>query len=250
MTWKFMKEIVFGAKASVSCSMQLRTTFSYRHIKCATMCTKKSIEIENNFVKGSTWEEHSSTYDENQACASGAIISSVAYLESFINEFFNNCENDSDFFKEINKEKNDLLKRHWKKGIKCRRTEKFSAILCKYQVAYCIFKGIGIDNSSKKFDNVKDLIKIRNALVHYKSEFQPTHNSDSEVDPYGLNHLQGKFNENIFMINCGNPFFPWKCLGAGCAKWAIKTSIDFTDYFSSEINLNKNDFVHELLKEI
>jgi hypothetical protein len=49
--------------------------------------------------------------------------------------------------------------------------------------------------------------------------------------------LKGKFDENIMRKNTGNPFYPDKCLGHGCAEWAVNTSKDFINMFYKHLNI-------------
>ncbi|HVP97289.1 hypothetical protein [Methanoregula sp.] len=222
-----------NVKLTGSVSIGIRTILSNRHIQCALICAKKSNEIESQYSEGSKWEENAPLYQEDQAYSWGAIISSVAYLESLINEFFNDCNYNAEEIKSIGEEEIKLLNKHYEKDFKCRRKgPKHLKIFCKYLTAYSIINGKGIYKKSDLCQNFIDLIQLRNALTHYHSEFQ-----FEMGDPYGLNQLQGRFKENIFMNNVGNSFFPFKCLGAGCAEWAVNISIDFTEFFYSEIGL-------------
>jgi hypothetical protein len=225
------EEGIAGVKVSAFNSIGLRTILSRRHIQCALICAKESSKIEDHYRKENTWEMNAPFHQEEQAYACGAIISSIAYLESLINEFFNDCHYNIDHIKPLGPKTIQFLDTQNKKGFKCKRKDrKQSKIFCKYQTAYSIIKNKGIDTEQGLCQNLFDLIRLRNELVHYTPEFQ-----FEEGDPYSLNHLQGRFSENIFMINTGNPFFPWKCLGSGCAKWAVETSIDFTDFFFNDI---------------
>ncbi len=45
------------------------------------------------------------------------------------------------------------------------------------------------------------------------------------------------FAPNPFFSGSGNPFFPDKCLGHGCAKWALESSVEFADAFFSRMGI-------------
>jgi hypothetical protein len=60
--------------------------------------------------------------------------------------------------------------------------------------------------------------------------------------------LQGKFNLNP-LTGAGNPFYPDKCLGHGCAEWAVNSSIKFVDEFFEKLGSTPVfDHVREQLK--
>jgi hypothetical protein len=248
MTSHITRSENFNANGSISISIKLGIPLTNNHIACAWICTKKCIEIERTYQIDKNNEDNPFGEDLTFVCC--ALVTSVTYLESFINEFFNNCENDADSFKVITKEKNELLKKYRKTKEKCQQKEKYSKILCKYQAAYRIINEIGIDESSEQFKDVDDLIHLRNSIVHDPSKLQHTHNFVINDDSYGFNHLEGKFPKNVFNENIEKPFFPYQCLGAGCAKWAIQTSIEFTEFFCSGINLKPDPTVHKILEEL
>ncbi len=48
--------------------------------------------------------------------------------------------------------------------------------------------------------------------------------------------LKNRFAENPFAPK-NLPFFPDRCLGHGCAEWAVTTSLSFTDRFFKNLDL-------------
>jgi len=42
------------------------------------------------------------------------------------------------------------------------------------------------------------------------------------------------------MAEMGNPYFPDKCLGAGCAEWAVVSAKSFADDFCSRLDIQAN----------
>ena len=49
--------------------------------------------------------------------------------------------------------------------------------------------------------------------------------------------LRTKFAENRLMSQTANPFFPDKCLGAGCAEWACRTAEIFVNEFYARLSV-------------
>ncbi|WP_321420496.1 hypothetical protein [uncultured Methanomethylovorans sp.] len=214
---------------SASVKINSKSRFSNRHIRCACLCAKECDKIEREYEVGDTLDDYSLLYEEDHAYASGSIISSVAYLESTINEFYSDCCDKADFLKEIDHNILISLGSKWD----CDDFEKKNLLL-KYELALMEITGKGFGKGVKEYYDVNDLIKLRNLLVHYKAYWQGDTANESK---YKVNHLSKKFDSNPFMKKTGNPFFPYKCLGKGCALWGIKTSIDFVAYFYEKIGV-------------
>jgi hypothetical protein len=55
-----------------------------------------------------------------------------------------------------------------------------------------------------------------------------------------VGQLQGKFTDNQLMKGSGNPWFPDKCLGHGCAEWCIRSVTELADQFFERIGVEPN----------
>jgi hypothetical protein len=55
-----------------------------------------------------------------------------------------------------------------------------------------------------------------------------------------INKLSGKFSSNPLMNGSDNPYFPDKCLGSGCADWAIRSIRVFSDDFFGRLGITPN----------
>ncbi len=77
------------------------------------------------------------------------------------------------------------------------------------------------------------LRRLRNALVHYEPEWE--HDFVSGALSRDLeSRLKGR-------LNCqqiGEPRFPNKLLGAGCAEWAVETSVAFASEWHTAMGLD------------
>ena len=175
---------------------------------------------------------------------SGSIISSVAYLESTINEFYSDCCDEAKDYMNVEYlnglDPNTLvfLADKWN----CDKFET-NKTLIKYEQALKLVTMNCFDTKEKTYIDVKDLLRVRNSLVHYKAMWQ---GSVANESPYNLNHLKGKFNMNPFMKNSDNEFFPYKCLGKGCARWGIKSAIDFVSSFYGKIGVKSPIDAHSI----
>lgn len=82
------------------------------------------------------------------------------------------------------------------------------------------------------WENVSLLVRLRNALVHYKSRW------GSEIDTTKLLASLRKLKlQRPPFISEHEFFFPNQCLSAACAGWAVSTSLSFLLEFYSRLGL-------------
>jgi hypothetical protein len=183
-------------------------------------------------------------------------MASVAFLESTINEFFQEF-----FYKfdnlDINKSNWMDLKTQWdenagkiqkmkkvlvnKYGYSKKEIDDQSELITKYEIAHQILFSKQLDKSCKACLDFVDLIYLRNCLVHFKLKWQTT---DPEEDQYRMRQIfENKFKKNRFMENKGNSYFPKKCLGAGCTEWSIFVSMEFLNIFSNTLSKSGIDLL-------
>ena len=112
----------------------------------------------------------------------------------------------------------------------------------KYQTILAIAGQPGFEEGDQAFANVRILTEIRNHLLHYTREWvvvgsrqAPGREPESTAD-YFEKVLLRKFATNP-LAGKNVPFFPYKCLGHGCAEWAIMNSVIFTDEFFRRLAL-------------
>lgn len=220
-----------------SISISMRPYFSITHINSAALLTKCAFEIE---------KEHDGTFSQDVtskhfAFVTGGILFSVFALEACINEFFSDsAERQSHTSNKLDSETVHIISHLWKEGVP--RTATFS-ILKKFQIALALCKKTQFDPGSQPFQDASLLIGLRNALVHYEPEFIKFEDSDdyTERDIHKFEkQLKGKFDLNP-LAGKGNPFYPYKCLGHGCAEWAVKTCAMFIREFIVKIEVGRLD---------
>jgi hypothetical protein len=168
---------------------------------------------------------------EHRALATNTILSAVAFLEAAINELFQDASDaHPSYVQSLKKEGLAALADAWDDGAD------WLNILTKYQLA-CRLVGVqAFDRGVEPFQSAKLLIQLRNALVHYKPS------SRSAGDETSLEQgLSAKFAPNHLMEGSpGNPYFPDKCLGAGCTMWAVYTVEQFATEFFARIGVQPN----------
>lgn len=230
-------DVTIKSQVIPSCSLEIstKTYFSIQYIRTVDLFIKKAIDIENKELD-STSEPSRLEY---QSYCYSAILLSVAFLESTINEFFIEMSDRPQWcvaLKEdviIDSRYHNSIKEYWEKP----KSERKST-LKKYQKALELFGRKEISEQDEKYLNVDLLINLRNDLIHAKSEWvhdSPEKNERTKCLKYQT-AFQNKFSLNPFM-GVGNAFFPDQCIGHGCAKWAIVSAVEFVDYFFQSIEL-------------
>ena len=224
-------------------SMHSRVYLSIVHLKNAARFTRLTGEIEQHTEF--SW----GIFDPHEAYAMGAILSSVAFLEATVNELYADAADNSHpseimrsigegYAMEMQKDVRGLLAGLW--GTK--RFRMGARTLEKYETALEISGAAEFDKGAQPYQDVALLIQLRNALIHFKP--QSHHEGENEPTQFEK-RLNGKFPLNPLAMPPINPlgadplqpFLPHKCLGYGCAMWALKSSVTFTEEFFSKMEL-------------
>lgn len=170
----------------------------------------------------------------HRSYVTNSLLSSVAFLEAAINELYQDTyDKHSSYLSALPQEVKNLLADFW--GMTEEENKSIVSILDKYQLAlrFCGKKPFGKGDSP--YQEVDSIIKIRNTLTHYK----PQSLSGDSIHKLEK-RLRGRFEDNLLMLGSGNPYFPDKLLGRGCADWAVASTRKFADKFFSEIQVIPN----------
>lgn len=213
-----------------SYQIMTRTYFSIQHIQSAALFCRLCKKTEDKY--NDVYIPDLST--ELKAYVTSTVFTCASFLEATINELF--CDaSDSPKKLEFLGNKRKLLANMWSMDIP--RTASYK-ITEKYQIALTLLDKPLFDKGQTPFQDVSALINLRNALIHYEPESfvcnigKKTENKD--LDKISK-QLINKFDESKLFKNSGNYYFPNKCLGYGCAKWAVLYCIKFVDEFSEKI---------------
>jgi hypothetical protein len=205
-----------------------RFYFSHYHIQAAALFARRSSQLEKEH--GGQNVVTSGVFTEHRACVTGAILSAVSFLEAEINEIFADAADDQ---REHIYQLGDvifLLGRMWALGVP--RTASYP-ILDKYQIALALADRQEFDRGAAPFQDVRLLLRLRNALVHYEPEYTARDASSSRRLEQ---NLRGRFPLNP-LTGSRTPFFPELCMSHGCAKWAVESSVKFVDDFCGRMGL-------------
>ena len=185
--------------------------------------------------------------EKHASYVTASILSAVAFLESTINEFYYVANDKVLETKRMPEEYRDKLSALWT----VERFRKGAKILEKYQSALKLLNLKQFDEGKDPFQSVNLLIDLRNALVHYRPETTVIRPNPSNYQiSYLERKLRNKFKPNPFVPKfpvypssqpsrtADYPFFPERCLGYGCAKWASISCLSFVNDFFGRINLD------------
>jgi len=167
---------------------------------------------------------------EHRSFAVAAILASVAFLEAAVNELFASASAPN---LEVGGGRGGLTANERETLVDVNDALANNRTLERCQLVLHLLGRQPFDRGTAPFQDVDLLVKLRNSLVHYKPEWRAggIEGGQSAADSKLAKGLQTKhFSHNPF-TGAGNPFFPDKCLGHGCAAWVWKAALAFADEF-------------------
>jgi hypothetical protein len=161
----------------------------------------------------------------HRACVTGAIVSSVAFLESSINELYLEFERAADDGSSVPSRAHTQLAALWP-------SSDASPLLLRYQVALQSVDAERFNERRSTYKNVERLLELRDALVHH----QPERHNEAQRHLSLQRKLRTCFTPNT-LLGPRARWFPDLCLGAGCATWALKSVEAFSNEFSARMGI-------------
>jgi len=218
-------------------AIRFRDCFSVRYILSAALLCRLAYGIEQEYLKGGPMQPDAQL--RHEAFTLNAVLSAVSFLESTVNELHADATDEE--YSAVDEKHGTLLRtigREWHNTRNFDRAPMFT----KYQTILAIAGQPGFEDGDPAFANVRILNEIRNHLLHYTREWVvvgsrqvPGREPESTAD-YFEQVLYRKFATNPLALK-NVPFFPDRCLGHGCAEWAIMNSIIFVDEFYRRLGL-------------
>ena len=170
-------------------------------------------------------------WDEARSNSLAAVLLAAASLESSVNEFYQQAvDRDNNALESLSNIQMQLLEELW------REIEKLSP-LRKYQVALVSMGYKPMSKGHEPYRSADGLMRLRNALVHFKPEWD-----DDLRDHRSLEQrLSQLFPVSALADRAEGQmvWFPNKCLGAGCAEWAIESAIKFSKQFVTTLGIKE-----------
>ena len=204
---------------SGSASASLRTNLSIHHIIAAALFTGDCERLE----VGHTWPPPDDVFFRHSAVSASAVISAVCALEANLNELHLDAEDG-------NAQRLGLLHAHAATVVRLWDTVERQSLLRKYEWFLTIARAPALERGDSVYRSAADLIALRDALVHYKPEWSHTPTRNERLEK----RLGGKFPLNP-MAASGQFFIPYRCLGSGCARWALTSAFNFATAFSVQL---------------
>ncbi|MFU6384524.1 hypothetical protein ACM78Z_26690 [Pseudomonas aeruginosa] len=194
-----------------------RTNLSIPHLLSACLFSRQVLELERlnaGLELGSFW-------DDIIAHASASMLLTVAALESYVNELFADHEAN---FQGV---RTEVLVKLWD----VYETKPF---LDKVDLALLLRDAGPIDRSRSPAQDVGLLIRLRNALTHFKPEWFDEQEEHAKLSA----QLGGRFTPSPF-FPCSEPIFPRGWASHSCTAWAIGSAIMFIKEFEIQGGLTK-----------
>jgi len=224
------KEVAVAVKLSIS--MSSRHYLSISHLSAAALFSQRAAVLEPVLTLGDSASNEG--LREHQACVVTSIMLSVAFLEAAVNELLADCSEGFDPIRMQGLPNIEVMATLWRKS-----PLKRSTMLEKFELALELNSKPALLRDASPYQDVKLLVDLRNALVHYEPE--TIFNFSGDDENRGAEHkfekkLRGRFEPNR-LTGPGNPFYPDKVLGAGCARWAIESAVAFADSFFDKLGI-------------
>jgi hypothetical protein len=204
--------LVGSARASV------RSYYSTQHLWAAQHFTRLAADFERDHAG------QSRIFLQHRSYVIGAVMESVAFLETFINEIFEDAsDGESGAVGGLAPNAVRRLAMYW-------RDHDRAETLAKYRMARILVGCEAADAGRRPHEDVRHVIKLRNWLTHYKPRTLGEESPDKLID-----HIRGRFADNPLLERAGATWFPNHALSAGCAAWAVQSTHAFVDEFTQAI---------------
>jgi hypothetical protein len=191
------------------------------HIISAATLSRLAGEIE---ISG---DRNDKRLIEHRALVTGAILISVTFLEAAINELF--AEAKANPFANVRQLDPSIIDR-----LAAQVSDAFMRkvqFLSKYQRALRLAGKPSFNQGKEPYSEVNDLRRLRVELQHLPPEWRYAGTFGPNPDPNPpKNWLAGKFPRSGMAPDIKSENLH-AYLGHGCAKWAVESSIAFTDDF-------------------
>jgi len=161
-----------------------------------------------------------------RACVTASIFTAAAFLEASINELYVELQNLTQAgHPRLPQRELALLRRVWPGVLG-------SPVLQKYQVALSVADADSFDESRPPFVDAEGLLRLRDALLICTAEWHDSRGRHRTLEK----RLRTKFPPSP-LVDEERPWFPDRCLSAGCANWAVRTAQAFSDDFCRRMGI-------------
>jgi hypothetical protein len=208
-----ISESVFAMDTATT---NVRTNLSVVHLLSASKFCRATGIIEQANIQNQFGE----FWDDIQTQAIATVLTAVAGLEAFANELF---VDHAEVFSEL---RIGVMEKLWE-------LYEQKSILDKYEFALLLRNGVKLERDAAPYQGIAALIKLRNALTHYKPEWSDQESEHAKVSK----QLKGRATASSFFSR-DERLFPraWACHGT--TKWAVTSVTDFILDFEKRASIN------------
>ncbi|MEO8194281.1 MAG: hypothetical protein ABI681_10560 [Gemmatimonadales bacterium] len=160
-----------------------------------------------------------------RAYVTASVLSAAAFLQASINELYLELQKLSESGQpQLRRELAELV-RVWPQIVR-------APVLQKYQHALSVADADQYNETRMPYVDADSLVRLRDALLSYQAEWDDSRGKHQTLEK----RLAKKFPPSP-LVSSQRPWFPDRCLGAGCAKWAVQTVQVFTNDFYQRMAL-------------
>ena len=190
------------------------TFLSETHFRLGIDLALRGKGVEDSGISDYTTRGKSKQY------AIGAIVSAANSMEASINQFFNYEVEDTSSLSplDLSDAERDNIISWWNPNSRM-------PIVNKYQEALTRGGKDPFDTRANPYKDAELLNMLRNKVVHYKPNWIEIGGPEQIEQIYGV-----KFPVNKLFKDYPT-YFPNRCLGFGCAKWALETTYNIVEEF-------------------
>jgi hypothetical protein len=208
-------------------TLVMRGYLSTQHLWAAEHFTRLATDYEAAHIgEPQLWIRH-------RSYVLGAVAESVAFLEAFINELFQDAKDATDGVVGAHAPQGllpdavRLMAAYWNSTEDGERVR----AVAKYDAAR-VFAGCPRSTAGRlPHQDLNRVIALRNWSVHYRPQSFSADDPDLRIEDARARIVP----ENALMAGTTNLWFPDKALGAGCASWAVRTVREFVDEFVAAV---------------
>jgi hypothetical protein len=197
-----------GEAATVVATATFRMNFAVQHMLAAARFSRQVLELEREHQG----EAFGPFFDDILHHATACIFAASASLEAYANElFFDRATAFPDYSSE-------LLDKLWE-------IFEQKPTLDKFGFALLLRDRPKMDRGARPYQDVTALIELRNALTHFKPEWDNEAVRHRDVSE----RLRGRFIPSSFLDDA--LIFPRAWATHGCTKWAVESCLAFATEF-------------------
>jgi hypothetical protein len=195
-------------------ALKERTNYAVAHLLSAAIFSRRLGQIEAEH----SGQDRGSFWDEILAHATATVFLAVAGLESYANELF------IDMNQNFPGVRQELLEKLWSDY------ERRKSALEKFDLALLLRPASTQVAGVESFRSVDALVRLRNALMHFKPEWEPAKHKQLSSE------LCSFFKPSEFWANDPG-LFPRAWASRNCTLWAINSVLSFIEDFENVAGL-------------